>query len=413
MIEVSKIKYRVVVMDEKKNQMDVKDFLTDLGWEENDKELSSRLSFTVYNKKTEKGRLSSIIKLGVLVIVFASAGGKEQEVARGYVVDWNPVFSGGTEKFSCKCYDELYNFQQSQDNVFYSSGISTKSAITKLFQKWGIKMGSYKGPQVTHSKMKFQSDTLGDIVLDILSQAKKKGGAHCFPRANKGKVDIIPFGLNSTVYEFTTAGVMSVSHSKSTSDLVTRVKVIGQSDEKKRDKVEAVLNGQTQKYGVRQKIVTKSKNDKLGDAKKEAQSILDEEGKVKEEISVEAPDIPFIRKGDAIYIKAGTLEGYYNVLTIRHEADSQSMTMDVKRTKGSKVSENKVSEGKGHKVGDTVSFKGGTHYVSSSKGAKGYKVSAGKAKITIMKENASHPYHLIHADSKSTVYGWVDADTIE
>ena len=63
------------------------------------------------------------------------------------------------------------------------------------------------------------------------------------------------------------------------------------------------------------------------------------------------------------------------------------------------------------KVGDIVNFKGGTHYVSSWKDAKGYKATAGKAKITLgpdCKGNGkAHPWHLIHTDNKSNIYGWV------
>lgn len=64
---------------------------------------------------------------------------------------------------------------------------------------------------------------------------------------------------------------------------------------------------------------------------------------------------------------------------------------------------------KSYKVGDIVNFHGGTHFYSSYPGAKGFPAKAGKAKITI--ENGSgkaHPWHLIHADSSSNVYGWVD-----
>ena len=61
------------------------------------------------------------------------------------------------------------------------------------------------------------------------------------------------------------------------------------------------------------------------------------------------------------------------------------------------------------KVGDTVDFHGGTHYVSSFPGSKGYAAKAGKAKITIKDgPGQAHPWHLIHADSGSNVYGWVD-----
>lgn len=38
--------------------------------------------------------------------------------------------------------------------------------------------------------------------------------------------------------------------------------------------------------------------------------------------------------------------------------------------------------------------------------------AAGPAEITAVAEGAAHPYHLIHADSGSTVYGWVNASDI-
>lgn len=72
---------------------------------------------------------------------------------------------------------------------------------------------------------------------------------------------------------------------------------------------------------------------------------------------------------------------------------------------------------KSYKVGDIVNFKGGTHYVSSYKNAKGSSARAGKAKITLDPDckgnGGAHPYHLVHTDSKSNVYGWVDEGTFE
>lgn len=64
-----------------------------------------------------------------------------------------------------------------------------------------------------------------------------------------------------------------------------------------------------------------------------------------------------------------------------------------------------------YKVGDTVQFAGGTHYASSN-ASSGTSVKAGPAKITALAKGAKHPYHVIHTDSTSTVYGWVDATAI-
>lgn len=73
-----------------------------------------------------------------------------------------------------------------------------------------------------------------------------------------------------------------------------------------------------------------------------------------------------------------------------------------------------AQEKKEYQVGDTVNFHGGTHYISSYPGAKGYSARAGQARIT--EKNGSggaHPWHLIHTDSASNVYGWVDNGTFD
>ncbi len=62
-------------------------------------------------------------------------------------------------------------------------------------------------------------------------------------------------------------------------------------------------------------------------------------------------------------------------------------------------------------VGDVVQFSGGKHYVSSN-GSLGYKAKPGPAKITRYHPGRKHPYHLIHTDKTSNVYGWVDEDTV-
>ena len=78
-------------------------------------------------------------------------------------------------------------------------------------------------------------------------------------------------------------------------------------------------------------------------------------------------------------------------------------------TQPSKPSEGTV----GACVGDTVTFTGNKHYVSSN-ALNGSACKPGKAKVTAMAGNAKHPYHLIKVPGGgSTVYGWVDAADIQ
>lgn len=415
MIDVANIKYRLVVMTEDKKQYNIKEFVENLGWEENDGELAVRISFTAKNDKTSAGLISSLAKPGCLVGIFASHGSTDEEVARGYITDWKPTLSGNKDKFDVICYDELYNLQESQELIYYSSGIGTKSAITKIFDDWQIPMDKYEGPDVTHGKLAYKTEMLSDVLLDILDDAKKKGGGSAMIRAAKGKVSVIEWGSNTTVYHFEADNTKQVSHKKSTSGMITRVKIIGQEDDDGRSSVEAVVNGLT-KFGVRQKIYIRGKDDSVSDAQSAAQEIIDEKGKVKEDITVQAPDIPFIRKGDLVHMTVGTLKDYYYVKGIRHDADSGSMTMDLKKAVTEVIKNNQVTK-KSYNVGDIVYFKGGTHYVSSWPGAKGYPAKAGKARIHLgpnCKGNGkAHPWSLIHIDSSSNVYGWVDEGTFE
>lgn len=62
-------------------------------------------------------------------------------------------------------------------------------------------------------------------------------------------------------------------------------------------------------------------------------------------------------------------------------------------------------------IGDIVNFTGSRHYISANSGT-GKKCTPGKAKITGKVPGAAHPYHLIHVDNESNVYGWVDAADI-
>lgn len=415
MIDVANIKYRLVVMTEDKKQYNIKEFVENLGWEENDGELAVRISFTAKNDKTSAGLISSLAKPGCLVGIFASHGSTDEEVARGYITDWKPTLSGNKDKFDVICYDELYNLQESQELIYYSSGIGTKSAITKIFDDWQIPMDKYEGPDVTHGKLAYKTEMLSDVLLDILDDAKKKGGGSAMIRAAKGKVSVIEWGSNTTVYHFEADNTKQVSHKKSTSGMITRVKIIGQEDDDGRSSVEAVVNGLT-KFGVRQKIYIRGKDDSVSDAQSAAQEIIDEKGQVKEDITVQAPDIPFIRKGDLVHMTVGTLKDYYYVKGIRHDADSGSMTMDLKKAVTEVIKNNQVTK-KSYNVGDIVYFKGGTHYVSSWPGAKGYPAKAGKARIHLgsnCKGNGkAHPWSLIHIDSSSNVYGWVDEGTFE
>jgi hypothetical protein len=124
----------------------------------------------------------------------------------------------------------------------------------------------------------------------------------------------------------------------------------------------------------------------------------------------------------------GRVEPELNVIHYSFEiiADTAPTTKEKKKPKqkknkkknsqkNSKNGKSKNKTKKTYKEGDIVQFNGGTHYLSSYPNAKGSPATAGTAKITkdpSCKGNGhAHPWHLIHTDSSSNVYGWVDEGT--
>lgn len=64
-------------------------------------------------------------------------------------------------------------------------------------------------------------------------------------------------------------------------------------------------------------------------------------------------------------------------------------------------------------VNDIVDFSGGKVYTNANAKSTNSSAKAGPAKVTKISEKGSHPYHIVHTDSQSSVYGWVDASTVK
>lgn len=410
MIDPMKYTYHLVLATEKGDQNDITNFVEDLGWEEQENELASRLSCTAKNEKTAKGRLSAMAKPGCYVYLYYRYGnGEAKEAMSGRIVEWNPSAKNSSQPLKIKVYDNLYDLQESKDNIFFADGTRTRQMISDFLSRWGVKLAKYTGPNVTHGATKEANKKLGSIILDILKEAKKKGGGDAVIRSVKGNAQVLGVGENDPIYHFEESeNLTSVSHRISTAGMVTRVKVLGEEDDDGRRPIEATVDGKTE-FGIRQEILIRGTDESIEDAKKAAEETLEEDGEPTEEIEIVSPDIPEIRKGDIVHVKMSTGKGYYQVLSIAHDCDQKEMSMNLKKTKVKAESGDSADKGKGtYSVGDTVNFHGGTHYVASDS-SQGYSVSAGKAKITYTNPGSAHPWHLETLNWAEThVYGWVD-----
>ena len=408
MSDISRLAYRLVLLDEAGTQYDMKDVIQDLGWEENENELAARVTFKLADTQEHT---ETLFKNGRMVFLLANIGGTESEVFRGTVKSWQNSYSLASRDTDCVAYDTLNQLDKSQDNRHITSGRMTQAIVEEIAADWGIAISQYQGPNVAHGKMDFKGKSPAKMFLELLDDARKKGAGEYMLRASQGGIEVKKVGCNETVYAFNMGNTVQMVHKQSITELVTRVKVLGRSKKNGSAPVEAVVDGQTG-FGILQKTYQRDSDETIDAAKQAAQEILNEEGKPNEEISLSLPDVPFVRKGDLIYCdRLESADGYYLVCSINHDCDLKTMTAKLKKTDPAQaVSANGGVPGGTYAVGSEVNFTGGTHYVSSDAGARGYTVKGtGPAKISRIADGKAHPYHLIHNNSACNVYGWVDA----
>ena len=315
----------------------LKDITTDLLVSHLKNELAEKVDISLVNIKVGNDFLRNLIAVKDKVYVYADVGSGENEVFRGIV--WERTMSEDADSNDIKllCYDHLIYLQKSKDTFFAKSGKLSKNLIESIASKWGIKI-SYKYDSITHGKLSFHNDSVADIIIFILDEVKKQKGAG-YVIYMDGDTVVIDFeGNNSTVYKLTNNdNTISTNFKESMEDMVTKVLIVksetvknGKSEEETGQYLTVTsVSKNTDTYGTLQQIIVLGKDENLTDAKTEANQTLSDYATPKKEIEVESVDIPSVKKGDQIYISAGTLNGYYVVKSIEHDALNYTMHIEV------------------------------------------------------------------------------------
>lgn len=304
--------------------------------DDEEKQMAQSATIGLMNVRVNGTWLTSLITVRDRVFVYANDGTKNDEVFRGYV--WSRPYSSSLSEreITLKCYDNLIYFQESEDSQYFSSGKSTEDILSTLCSNWGVNL-DYDYESITHTKLALRG-TLSDIfTADVLDLVKERSGKKYVIRSEKDTIKVTGLGRNSTVYSFRAGKNAIMTRSDVTMDgMTTKVVILGKEDENSREPVEATVSGETAKYGTIQKIINREENTSLADAKKEAQSMIDKDGTPKFEYEVTAPDVPWIRKGDKVYVDSGDIWKKYLIVTSISRTISNSkkeMTMTLRREK--------------------------------------------------------------------------------
>ncbi len=326
MIDAAKISYRIVAVAPDSSQIDLTPVASALGWSEGEKELAAKITCK-FALSFDGQDITDVIKMNSQLIVYASDGGEFQEMIRGKVSKFGLIESNGEFLLDVETTDEAQALRQTQEDYFFSPDTGSTAIIKKILEDHGIPY-EIKITDAKHEKKVFRGRYLADMLADVLKDLKEKLGETYFIRAKNGVIEIIPRGTNEQIWDFDIdSNLVSVHDSFDSTDTVTKVKVVGKQTSEGKQHVDAVVEGRTD-LGTRQVIYNRNDKTTLEEAEKAAKKILDENG-IKRKLNIDAPDLPFLRKGDRIRLRSSVGEGYFFVKSIRHDAPAQKMSAEL------------------------------------------------------------------------------------
>lgn len=338
-----------------------------------------------------------------------------KELFRGIIMTQT---QSNRKRLTFTAYDNGIYLANNKDTFTYENKTASE-VFRDCCTRFGLPMGAvsactYRIPELTKPKT-----TAFDAITDALSLDFDATGIRHYVASDKGKISLLTRRENIMQWVIEVGqNLATYSYTRSIEDIKTRVKMVSKEGTTLAEKSNSALEA---KIGVFQEIEQPDESLTTAQINDLISSILDEKSTPERTLNVEAVGIPEVISGIGVYIIIPELDlsrTFYvdeDIHTFRDNLHTMSLKLNYANdlSKPGKTTEAAASS-KTYKVGDTVNFKGGYHYVSSvASNPTGSKCAAGPAKITLQAKGAKHPWHLIHTDSSSRVYGWVDEGSFE
>ena len=332
------------------------------------------------------------------------------ELFRGIIMTQT---QNNSKKMTFTAYDNGIYLANNKDTFVYEN--KTASEIFRdCCTRFQIPIGevaecTYKIPELTKSKT-----TAFDTIADALSLDFDATGIRHYITSDKGILNLTTRRENILQWVIEVGqNISNYTYSKSIESIKTRVKMVSKEGTTIAEKSNSELE---KKIGIFQEIEKPEESLTTAQIKDMVNSILNEKSTPERTLSLEAIGITEVVSGVGVYVIIPELElsRTFYVDEDTHTFQDNFHKMSLKLNYANDVEKEQEKEENEYQIGNIVQFQGGYHYVSSNAAKPvGAKCVAGSAKITLIAKGAKHPYHLIHTDSSTRVYGWVDKDSFQ
>lgn len=293
---------------------DITPILMNIDVSDQENQMAQRFTITIMNIMIDGQWSTNVFEARQRVFVYADDGEKQDEVFRGWLWKKNYVSSNEKRDFQLICYDNLIYFQESEVYYYFSAGKSTEDILKAICDQWGVKL-EYNYESITHEKLLLKGTLSNIITNDILDLVRDRTGKKYVIRMIKDTMHIDAVGENTTIYQFNSQqNVVETTTEQTMEGMITRVVIFGKQGENERAPVEAIVEEHVEEYGTLQKVVGRTESSTLEDAKKEADTIVNMNKWPFWNYELQAPDIPWLRKGDVVYINAGGIYDKYLII---------------------------------------------------------------------------------------------------
>lgn len=303
--------YRIFTYPEAARPVEITKAVISLEWGDLKAELAAHAVLTLAALKADELDMADAVKLNTEISILVN----KATVFQGVI--WDYTISGsGTIRINC--YDRLIYLSGSRDNAYFPRGSTTENVISSICSKWSIPL-VYTYRNCSHAGLSYRALTIAEQLRRTLDATRAICGVDYMLRLEDGRLHVGERGGGGAVCTLRHSSAIDYTHRLSLDDMVTRV-VISSMEKNGPIRTGAALDGDIT-FGVLQAVV-----DGVGisamDARRQAETLLNEHGRPAECISVECIDVPALRRGDRVSVDMDTLSGEYDVLGIAHSGAS-------------------------------------------------------------------------------------------
>lgn len=322
-----------------------------------------------------------------------------------------------SKKAEYKAYDLGIYLSNNKDTFVYENKTAT-DVFKDVCSRFGIPAGG--AAQTSHiiQDLTKKKTTGWDAIEDALSLDYDNTGAKHYVFAEKGQLFLKKRLENVLQWVLETdTNITNYRYSKSIENVRTRIKLYSKEGTVIAQEQDTSLE---KKIGIFQEVDTPDESLTTAQIKSLAKTMLQEKKAVEHDLSLNnVIGITDVISGVGVFIKVehlGINKTFYvdsDTHTFKGNLHTMSLSLNlVPEVSVDDTQEEQPASNKTYKKGDIVQFKGGKHYVSSTASSPAStNLKAGPAKITYTAAGAAHPWHLVHTDGSTTVYGWVDDGT--